>query len=216
MQAALAIVAIGYGAWQLAFKIREKQKELGDDESLSTTWIIKEVTFTLGLTTITFLTGGLADMIPDLPGFASEASEWLADSPITHWGEAKGVHFGENPQDINVGSAADVGDLIRGLREKEATTGEKPVTHCRNIGTIKDVLAQDPLQVGQLVQAGTVKAVAPPTDGKTTDSSCSVTGGRCHCYEGRMWGEGGGERGRDKIALSNIIVLALIIALWCV
>jgi len=164
LEAAAALVAIGYGAWQLADKIQKKQKELGDDESLSATWVIQEVTITTALMTITFLTGGLADAVPDLFGFASEASKFLSES--THIAEAADVHFGENPQNINIGSVADIADIFRGLAEGKTPTGmEGAATSYRTIGTMSDVLAKDPLQVGEMVKAGTVTAVEPPTDG---------------------------------------------------
>ena len=160
MQAAAAAVAIGYGAYQLAKKIHDKSKSLGEDESLSATWVVKEVTITLAATTLTFLTGGLADAVPDVFGFASEISKLVTES--THIATADGVHFGENAQNINVGSVADVAALIANLAE-----GKTPfkMTKYRNIGTISDVLAKDPLKVGELVSAGTVKAVQPPQAG---------------------------------------------------
>ena len=175
MQAAAALVAIGYGAWQLADKIKKKSKELGDDESLSATWVIKEVTITTALMTITFLTGGLADAVPDLFGFASEASKFLSES--THIAEAADVHFGENPQNINIGSVADIADIFRGLAEGKTPTGmEGAATSYRTIGTMSDVLAKDPLQVGEMVAAGTiVTGVQPPTDG--ANNGFVLTGG---------------------------------------
>lgn len=160
MQAAAAAVAIGYGAYQLATKIRDKAKTLEPDDSLSKTWVIKEVAITVAATTITFLTGGLADAVPDLFGFAEDLSKLVCDQ--THIAEANGVHFGENAQNINVGSVADIAGLIRDLREKKNVP-----TSVRNVGTIDEVLAKDPLKVGELLSSGgAVTAVQPPTDGQ--------------------------------------------------
>ena len=65
MQVALASTAIGGGIYQLAAKIKQK---VGEGEKLGSKAVVKEIVITLAGSTISFLTGGIAEAAPDLFG----------------------------------------------------------------------------------------------------------------------------------------------------
>ena len=112
MQAALAAAAIGWGAYQLASKIRQK---VGEGNKLGSKAVVKEIVITLGSSVISFLTGGIADAVPDLFGIFEGVSK--AVSKGTEFGTAEGVNMAGDAQSMNIGAVANGLELFRDLAE---------------------------------------------------------------------------------------------------
>ena len=60
MQGVLTLGAIGWGAYQLASKIRQK---VGEGNKLGSKAVVKEIAITTVTSSISFLTGGVADAL---------------------------------------------------------------------------------------------------------------------------------------------------------
>lgn len=119
-QAALAAAAIGWGAYQLASKIRQK---VGEGNKLGSKAVVKEIVITLGSSVISFLTGGIADAVPDLFGVFEGVSK--AVSQGTQFGTAEGVNFAGDAQSMNIGAVANALELFRDLAECCSLTTRK-------------------------------------------------------------------------------------------
>ena len=109
-QPALAVIAIVWSMYQLYHKIRTKSRQGG----LPPTWVIKEVTVSVGLSAITFLTGGIVG--PLGLGNALEGAE-KALCAGTKFGTAEGLHLTGDAAELNIGAVADVADILRDLRD---------------------------------------------------------------------------------------------------
>lgn len=119
MQAGLALGAIAWGAYQLAAKIREK---VGQGNKLGSAAVVKEIAITLTTSTISFLTGGVADAVPDLFGVFEGVSD--AVSKGTEVGTAAGVNVAGDAQSMNIGAGFNFLELFRDLAECcDLTTG---------------------------------------------------------------------------------------------
>ena len=117
VQVGAAGVAIAWGAYQL----REKIKKLREDAEetgakLTSTVVLKEIAITLAGSTISFLTGGVAEAIPDLFGFAVGASELVKEGTEFGTAEAASMLAGE-AQDLNIGTVVDAASVLRDLVE---------------------------------------------------------------------------------------------------
>lgn len=112
MQGVLTLGAIGWGAYQLASKIRQK---VGEGNKLGSKAVVKEIAITTVTSSISFLTGGVADALPDLFGVAEGVSE--AVSKGTQFGTAEGLNMAGEPQSMNIGAAFNVLELFRDLAE---------------------------------------------------------------------------------------------------
>ena len=117
MQVGAAGVAIAWGAYQL----REKIKKLREDAEetgakLTSTVVLKEIAITVGTSALSFLTGGVAEAIPDLFGFAVEASELVKGGTEFGTAEAASMLAGE-AQDLNIGTVVDAASVLRDLVE---------------------------------------------------------------------------------------------------
>ena len=112
MQAGLALGAIAWGAYQLAAKIREK---VGQGNKLGSAAVVKEIAITLTTSTISFLTGGVADAVPDLFGVFEGVSD--AVSKGTEVGTAAGVNVAGDAQSMNIGAGFNFLELFRDLAE---------------------------------------------------------------------------------------------------
>ena len=86
-----------------------------------------------------------------------------------HMEEADGVHVGEEPQNIDLGSVAEMAEMLRDVAEgKPRTANGVEITFqgMKDIGTPDDILAKKPLEVGDMVQNGKeIKAVMPGENG---------------------------------------------------
>ena len=113
-QAGLAGGAIGWAGYQLLAKLYQLGKK--EKKSLLSKPVVKEILISLGGSTISFLTGGVADAIPDLFGFAVEASELVKGGTEFGTAEAASMLAGE-AQDLNIGTVVDAASVLRDLVE---------------------------------------------------------------------------------------------------
>ena len=120
VQGVLTLGAIGWGAYQLASKIRQK---VGEGNKLGSKAVVKEIAITTVTSSISFLTGGVADALPDLFGVAEGVSE--AVSKGTQFGTAEGLNMAGEPQSMNIGAAFNVLELFRDLAECCSLTTRK-------------------------------------------------------------------------------------------
>ena len=78
--------------------------------------VIKEIAITVGQTTVSFLTGGVAEFLPDLFGLAQGVSEFVSKG--TQFGIAEGANMiGDEAQNLNIGTTFDIAGTLRDLLE---------------------------------------------------------------------------------------------------
>ena len=128
MQAGLALGAIAWGAYQLASKIRQK---VGEGNKLGSAAVVKEIAITLTTSTISFLTGGVAEAIPGVLGFAEGVSNLVSEGTQFGTAEAASMLEGE-AEALDVGTAVDAASLLRDLVEccKGKTTRTSATCSC--------------------------------------------------------------------------------------
>ena len=87
---------------------------MGEGHALLSRVVIKEVTITLGTSTIAFLTGGLTDA-----SFFHESVDGISEliKETTHFGVAEGANMYGQAQTLNVGAALDGVAILWDLRE---------------------------------------------------------------------------------------------------
>lgn len=79
--------------------------------------VMKEIAISLGTSTVSFLTGGIAEAFPNPFDFAAGVSELVSEG--THLGEAYGANmYGNDPQNLNVGTISDAVSILRDLVER--------------------------------------------------------------------------------------------------
>lgn len=119
MQAGLAVGAITWGAYQLYETIKKK---LGDGHKLLSTVVLKEVAISVAGSTVTFLTGGVADALPNLFAYAEGISDLVSEG--TKFGTAEGANMlGENAQNLNIGTTFGAAEILMDLVECCKLTG---------------------------------------------------------------------------------------------
>ena len=78
--------------------------------------VIKEISITVAQTTVSFLTGGVAEFLPDLFGLAQGVSEFVSEG--TQFGIAEGANMiGPEAQNLNIGTTFDIAGTLRDLVE---------------------------------------------------------------------------------------------------
>jgi len=113
-QAGLAGGAIGWAGYQLLAKLHKLVKK--ENKSLLSKAAVKEVVIFLGGSTISFLTGGIADAAPNPFEFAQGVSALLSEG--TQFGTADGANmYGNDPQNLNLGTVSDAVLTLRDLVE---------------------------------------------------------------------------------------------------
>ena len=96
---------------------------MGEGNKLGSKAVVKEIVITLGASTISFLTGGIADAAPDFFGIFEGVSK--AVSKGTTFGTAEGVNLAGDAQSMNIGAVANALELFRDLAECCSLTTRK-------------------------------------------------------------------------------------------